>query len=58
MTLTTAPTESYKTFHHRMPLILSAEDATRWLLPSGNNHKSLLRRLVDDAYWKVSTVGN
>lgn len=57
VTLTTAPTDSYKTFHHRMPLILSAEDATRWLLPSTNNHSDLLSCLVDNAYWEVSTVG-
>ncbi|MGR5284011.1 SOS response-associated peptidase [Vibrio maritimus] len=57
VTLTTEPTDSYKMFHHRMPLILSAEDAACWLLPSSTNHTGLLSRLVDDTYWKVIAIG-
>lgn len=54
--LTTAPSESYSQYHHRMPLLLSSADSLRWLRSSDTNHSLLLNRMVDDSYWKVVSI--
>ncbi|GMQ48774.1 SOS response-associated peptidase [Vibrio sp. 10N] len=53
VTLTTAPSLSYREYHHRMPLIVSSEQAKLWLLPITTGYPSFLDQAVSDAFWKV-----
>jgi putative SOS response-associated peptidase YedK len=42
VTLTTAPTEACRPFHHRMPLLIEARDIHYWFRSQANQLENLL----------------